>query len=107
MSHQGTCKKWTGGFGFIRTDDTNESIFVHQSNLQMEGYRELQPGQKVEFDIEQTPRGPTAVRVRLIGEAPPSPAASPKQDPQPNFHDDGQPRRRPHEARRRTERDDY
>ena len=48
------------GWGFI-TKANGEDIFVHHSGV--EGYGTLQEGQRVEFQIEQTPKGPAAVEV--------------------------------------------
>jgi CspA family cold shock protein len=51
--------KWfnaTKGFGFI-AQETGEDVFVHFSAIQMNGYRELQEGQKVQFEVENDPRG--------------------------------------------------
>ncbi|MDQ3107887.1 MAG: cold-shock protein, partial [Actinomycetota bacterium] len=46
--------KWfnaTKGFGFITPDGGGEELFVHQSQIQMQGYRELTEGQRVEFEV--------------------------------------------------------
>ena len=48
------------GWGFITTAN-GEDIFVHHSSV--EGYGTLQEGQRVEFQVEQTPKGPAAVEV--------------------------------------------
>lgn len=52
------------GYGFIARKD-GEDVFVHQSSIQAEGYRTLQEGQQVEFDIEQGPKGLKAVNVTV------------------------------------------
>lgn len=62
--------KWfnaTKGFGFISPEE-GEDVFVHFSAIQTSGYRELAEGQRVEFDVENDPRGkgPRAANVRLI-----------------------------------------
>jgi len=66
----GTVKKWfQKGFGFITIDETNEEIFVHFSAILGEGYKSLEEGQKVSFDIEQDPKDPTknrAVNVKSL-----------------------------------------
>lgn len=58
MSVVGTVKWFnaTKGFGFI-AQENGEDVFVHHSAIQMNGYRELQEGQKVQFDVEKDPRG--------------------------------------------------
>jgi CspA family cold shock protein len=58
--------KWfnaTKGFGFIAPDGGGEDLFVHQSEIQMTGYRELQEGQKVEFEVTQGQKGLQASKV--------------------------------------------
>ncbi|MGI8662417.1 MAG: cold-shock protein [Acidimicrobiales bacterium] len=58
--------KWfnaTKGFGFIAPDGGGEDLFVHQSEIQMQGYRELQEGQKVEFEVTQGQKGLQASKV--------------------------------------------
>lgn len=52
------------GYGFIARSD-GEDVFVHQTSINIEGYRTLQEGQQVEFDIEQGPKGLKAVNVSL------------------------------------------
>lgn len=52
------------GFGFIENDDGSGDVFVHQSAIQMEGYRTLAEGQAVQFELEQGPKGPKAANVR-------------------------------------------
>ena len=51
------------GFGFIRPDGQEEDVFVHYSVIQGDGYRNLNKGQRVEFTVEDTPKGPQAVDV--------------------------------------------
>jgi CspA family cold shock protein len=51
--------KWfnaTKGYGFI-SPETGEDVFVHFSAINMNGYRELYEGQKVEFEVENDPKG--------------------------------------------------
>jgi CspA family cold shock protein len=62
--HLGTVKWFSSekGYGFIaRTDGAD--LFVHQSDIQATGFRTLEEGQRVEFDIEQGPKGPKATNV--------------------------------------------
>jgi CspA family cold shock protein len=61
--------KWfnaTKGFGFIGRDDGESDVFVHFSSLQMDGFRKLEEGQKVEFTIEEGPKGLQAANVTLL-----------------------------------------
>jgi CspA family cold shock protein len=60
--------KWfnsTKGFGFIGREE-GEDVFVHFSAIQMEGYKKLEENQKVEFSIEQGPKGLQAANVTLL-----------------------------------------
>lgn len=61
---KGTVKWFNGekGFGFI-TRENGEDLFVHFSAIQTEGYRTLEEGQAVEFEIGEGARGPQAVNV--------------------------------------------
>lgn len=51
------------GYGFIQPDGGEKDVFVHFSAIRGEGYRNLSEGQRVEFSIEDTPKGPQAVDV--------------------------------------------
>jgi cold shock protein len=64
---QGTVKWFNAdkGYGFIAVDGGRD-VFVHFSAIQMDGYRSLEEGQRVEFDIEQSERGPQASAVRAV-----------------------------------------
>ncbi|MBI4279410.1 MAG: cold-shock protein [Armatimonadetes bacterium] len=52
------------GFGFVAGDDGRD-YFVHYSAIVGEGYRQLEQGQRVEFDVEDDPRGPKAIKVKV------------------------------------------
>jgi CspA family cold shock protein len=61
--------KWfnaTKGFGFITPDGGGEELFVHQSQIQMQGYRELTEGQRVEFEVTKGPKGLQASSVKPV-----------------------------------------
>jgi CspA family cold shock protein len=51
------------GFGFIQQDDGGPDVFVHFSAIQSTGFKELQEGDKVEYDVTQGPKGPQAEQV--------------------------------------------
>lgn len=53
------------GYGFIG-QDSGEDVFVHFSSINMDGYRKLEAGQTVEFDIEQGTQGLQAINVELV-----------------------------------------
>ncbi|MBC3254108.1 cold-shock protein [Pseudomonas paralactis] len=54
------------GFGFITPDDGGADIFAHYSALQVQGYKSLDEGQRVEFEIVQGQKGLQAVNIRAI-----------------------------------------
>lgn len=55
------------GFGFITVEGEGKDVFVHFSAIQTEGFKTLEEGQAVEFDIVEGDRGPQAANVRLVG----------------------------------------
>ncbi len=58
--------KWfsrTKGFGFIEPDGGDKDVFVHYSSIAGDGFRNLDEGQRVEFRVEDTPKGLTALDV--------------------------------------------
>ena len=54
------------GYGFIETESGGKDVFVHHSEIVAEGYRSLDEGARVEFEVEDGPKGPHAVGVRRI-----------------------------------------
>lgn len=60
--------KWfnnTKGFGFIAPVEGGEDVFVHFSAIQGDGYRTLNEGQNVQFEVEQGPKGLQATQVSV------------------------------------------
>ena len=53
------------GYGFIECED-GDDVFVHYSAIQSEGFRKLEEGQRVEFSVEDSPKGPQATGVILL-----------------------------------------
>ncbi|MEU8033306.1 cold-shock protein [Streptomyces sp. NPDC049099] len=64
---QGTVKWFNAekGFGFIE-QDSGPDLFVHYSEIQATGFRSLEEGQRVEYEVTQGPRGPQASAVIVI-----------------------------------------
>jgi len=65
---KGTVKWFNGkkGFGFIERDDKEKDAFVHASAVKVAGIRLLTAGDKVEFDLEDGAKGPSAVNLKKI-----------------------------------------
>jgi CspA family cold shock protein len=65
---QGTVKWFNAskGYGFIARANGSKDVFVHQSEIQLDGYRSLEEGQRVEFSVEQGTKGLQAVRVTAV-----------------------------------------
>ena len=62
---EGIVSRWLDrGFGFIGVDGQDNDVFVHNSELN--GAFELRAGQRVEFEVEDSPRGQRAVGVKIL-----------------------------------------
>lgn len=56
------------GYGFIQPDDGSKDVFVHRNNVAGLGFEEgLRDGEEVEFDVERTPKGLSALNVERVG----------------------------------------
>ncbi|MGI4848189.1 MAG: cold-shock protein [Janthinobacterium lividum] len=59
--------KWfndSKGFGFVTPEDGGEDLFAHFSAIEMDGFKTLKEGQKVEFEVTQGPKGKQASKIR-------------------------------------------
>ncbi len=54
------------GFGFITPEDGSKDVFVHHSAINMDGFRTLSEGQRVEYEVTQGAKGPAAQNVRSV-----------------------------------------
>ncbi len=65
---QGTVKWFNDqkGFGFITVEGGGKDMFVHHSAIEGAGFKSLQEGDRVSFEIEQGAKGPSAVKVKKI-----------------------------------------
>ena len=72
------------GFGFIEAAELEKDVFVHHSGIAGDGYHHLKEGDQVEFDLEDTDKGPQAVNVRVTEESAqegPAPEDTAHEDP--------------------------
>ena len=53
------------GFGFLSRED-GDDVFVHYTAIQSSGFKNLQEGQNVEFELQDGPKGPQAVNVTVL-----------------------------------------
>jgi CspA family cold shock protein len=60
------------GFGFIATEEGGKDVFCHFSAIQGDGYRSLNEGDEVEFEVEQGAKGPQAKNVKVTRSAAPA-----------------------------------
>lgn len=66
--NKGTVKWFNGtkGYGFITNSENGEDVFVHFSGIVADGYKTLEEGQSVTFDITEGNRGPQATNVVVV-----------------------------------------
>ena len=56
------------GYGFVTPDDGEQDVFVHFSAISMDGYKTLKEGQKVQFDLEEGPKGLHAANLQTAAD---------------------------------------
>lgn len=68
MAQKGKVKWFNAdkGFGFITPDVGSTDVFAHFSAIQGKGYRSLEEGQEVEFEVTEGPKGPQASEIRPV-----------------------------------------
>jgi CspA family cold shock protein len=54
------------GFGFITPDDGSKDLFVHFSAIQASGFKTLKEADKVQYEVEQSPKGPRATNIKQV-----------------------------------------
>ena len=66
--HTGTVNRFNKikGYGFITADKGGAEVFVHFSQIQLSGYKELKEGQRVSYELEKGERGEFATSVKII-----------------------------------------
>ncbi|OGI26201.1 MAG: cold-shock protein [Candidatus Moranbacteria bacterium RBG_13_45_13] len=64
---QGTIKRLTDrGFGFIAQEGSEKDLFFHQNELQGVEFNDLKEGDKVQFEVAESPKGPNATKVSRV-----------------------------------------
>jgi len=61
--------KWfnaSKGYGFISPSSGGDDVFAHFSAIDMDGYKTLKEGQQVEYEIQESPKGPQATHIRNL-----------------------------------------
>ncbi len=68
MAQKGKVKWFNAdkGFGFITPDDGGTDVFAHFSAIEGRGYRSLNEGQEVEYEVKDGPKGPQAAEIRAL-----------------------------------------
>lgn len=56
------------GFGFVVPNESNDDVFIHFSQIKMDGYRTLKTGQRVEFDLVESDKGKQAQNIQPVKE---------------------------------------
>ena len=66
--HSGTVKRFNKikGYGFITPDNNDKEVFVHFSEVQIAGYKELQVGQRISYVLAKGEKGEYATKVKII-----------------------------------------
>ena len=65
----GVVEWFSGVYGFIKQDGELPDVFVHQTQIDMGGYRKLEAGQKVSYELGENHKGPMAVNVKAAEDA--------------------------------------
>lgn len=68
------------GFGFIEPDDGGPDAFAHFSAIEMEGYKSLKEGARVDFELSQGPKGLMALHIRSAGSSLPAADGPPPEE---------------------------